>query len=367
VSHRAAEKLHRENEHVMRTWEARVRARIPPARAHGKLALRDSLPKFIHNLAVALNPDTEQKLASEDNDVCQVHGAERALTPGYALDDMILEYAILCSTVFELLEAGKDQGPLAKEDRDTIVDSVIGAISEASLQYVATQQMLRDQFIATLSHDLRGPLTAIKVAAGLVQRQAEKPELARTYAGRIIENVNRTDKMIRDLLDTHRVRAGERLPLTLEPCDLYTIVQDVCQELASIYGERFVVRSESDIRGVWSGEGLRRVVENLLTNAVKYGNKESDIIVTLKNFPGERASLEVLNFGNPIPASEIETLFDPFSRTSSAKSSSKQGWGLGLTLVKGMAEAHGGSVSVSSDEAGTTFRVELPKDSTRFQ
>jgi signal transduction histidine kinase len=106
---------------------------------------------------------------------------------------------------------------------------------------------------------------------------------------------------------------------------------------------------------------MRRILENLCNNAIKYGDTTSRVTVSLRQ-EGDEAELAVHNWGNPIPASEQESLFQYFTRTKSAEASGKRGWGIGLTLVKGVAEAHGGSVQVeSSQEKGTTFRVRLPR------
>jgi signal transduction histidine kinase len=121
------------------------------------------------------------------------------------------------------------------------------------------------------------------------------------------------------------------------------------------------------VRGVWSAEELRRAMENLVTNAVKYGTAGAPITVCIEH-TGEGARISVHNLGTPIPKEDQARLFDPSFRTRSAQAGPAQGWGLGLTLVRGCAEAHGGIASVSSDARhGTTFALELPLDSRPFQ
>ncbi|MGZ3686776.1 MAG: sensor histidine kinase [Bdellovibrionota bacterium] len=123
------------------------------------------------------------------------------------------------------------------------------------------------------------------------------------------------------------------------------------------------LRSSGTLVGKWSCKDLQRVIENLITNAVKYGYDASPITLTLMDLGGE-VELSVHNFGNPIPQEDQRNLFEAFERARAADSGTKKGWGLGLTLIRGVAEAHGGSARVRSDpEAGTTFTVRLPRDS----
>ena len=116
------------------------------------------------------------------------------------------------------------------------------------------------------------------------------------------------------------------------------------------------------MRGFWSSDELRRALWNLATNAVKYGASDKPITISVTR-TAQGAQASVHNWGRPIPRDEQNELFRPFSRTHAAQVGGQKGWGLGLTLVHGCAEAHGGRVSVeSTEEAGTTFRLELPLD-----
>lgn len=105
--------------------------------------------------------------------------------------------------------------------------------------------------------------------------------------------------------------------------------------------------------------GIKRALENLMINAIKYGACDTPIKVSLTQFNTE-VCLQVHNEGNPIPLKEQASLFEYYHR-SNDRSGSQQGWGIGLTLVKGIAEAHDGKVEVkSSKEEGTTFSIVLP-------
>lgn len=229
------------------------------------------------------------------------------------------------------------------------------------------ERELREQFVATLTHDLRTPLTAAKMGAQFILRRPDNVEKNQQLAVKIIRSIDRMDQMIKDLLDASRIRAGESLTLTMNECDLREVALMTLRELGAAYGDRFVLETDRDsIRGYWNEDGLRRVIENLASNAVKYGTPQQLIKVSLHQ-DEETAQIAVHNYGDPIPDENLARLFEPFQRSQSSLSS-KKGWGLGLTLVKGVVEAHGGNVAVKSDEKeGTSFTVTLPKDSRPYQ
>ncbi|NOJ93919.1 sensor histidine kinase [Corallococcus sp. CA049B] len=238
---------------------------------------------------------------------------------------------------------------------------------QEKVEALETERGLREQFVTILAHDLRGPLSTAKMGAHALLRVPEKLEARHDLALRIDRNIERADQMVRDLLDTNRIQAGQRLPLRLDTCDLGRIAQDVVEELTLLHGDRFVLEAEEHVRGIWSAEELRRALWNLGTNALKYGAADSPITFTV-TATGAQAQASVHNQGPAIARADQEAIFKPFIRTRSAKTGPSKGWGLGLTLVWGCAQAHGGRVELTSDaDTGTTFRLVLPWDARPFQ
>ncbi|RKH41920.1 sensor histidine kinase [Corallococcus sicarius] len=238
---------------------------------------------------------------------------------------------------------------------------------QRQMESLTAERELRARFVSLLAHDLRGPVSAAMLAAQVLLRSPERLDPRRELGVRIKRNLDRIEHMIRDILDASRVQAGQPLPLRLEGCELTTIVADVVEELNDLHADRVRLDAVEEVHGIWSADELRRAVWNLATNGIKYGAPHSPVTIAIRRVEG-RARISVHNEGAPLSPDDRRRLFEPFARARSAEASSQVGWGLGLTLVRGCVEAHGGQVSVESGvEEGTTFTIEVPLDSRPFQ
>lgn len=228
------------------------------------------------------------------------------------------------------------------------------------------ERELREQFVNMLSHDLRNPLSAAMTGAQLVARHPDKTDRIPGLAAKVAENIARADQMIQNLLDANRIRAGKGLPIEFVKCDLVRIAETICEDLSTIHGDRFVRQFPETLEGEWGCKELQRLLENLLTNGIKYGDR-TPITVQLTDH-GESVEISVHNFGDPISQEDQAHLFEPFMRSKSVETGKKKGWGLGLTFVRGVVEAHCGRIAVESLlERGTTFTVFLPKHNARYR
>jgi PAS domain S-box-containing protein len=278
--------------------------------------------------------------------------------------------ALLISAITSALRDSrkKTREALAKQDAAFAqAQRTIASIKKAEVALKESELLLREQFtgreqfVAGLSHDLRTPLQAVRMAAQLAGKDPRDLERIRVHLDRIVRNVDKADRLIGDLLDASRVRAGQKLSIEATDCDLATVTRGVLAELAEVHGDRFVLQAPAEVRGRWDGKALGRALENLAGNAVKYGAKDEKIEVSLAERDGQ-VELSVTNHGNPLPPGELARLFQPYHRGAQAQATGHGGWGIGLTLVKGVAEGHGGSVSVTSSAAsGTTFTLRLPR------
>jgi len=359
----ARDRLLANTERILALWEQRVRQEVAAAQREPHPILIDTLPAVLHQLAEALSRDHPRRTATQGSTVAQEHGGERVRLTRFGLEDVIAEYKVLRQVLFDVLE---QTGRLSPEERHTLHTSLDQMIIEACTAYVLVQSNFRDRLFATIAHDLRNPLNAAQAAAALIGSRPQAKEVGE-WAGRIIENIVRVDRMVQDVLNAMRVEAGARLQLEIEPCDLVEVVRQTLDRIELEDGGRFVVAAPQPVRGYFARDALQRAVENLLDNALKYGEPRRPITIAVRETHG-RAILTVHNHGTHIPAEKQETLFRAFQRLTDAEASGKAGWGLGLAQVRAVAEAHGGSIAVDSlPERGTTFTIDLPLDARPYQ
>jgi signal transduction histidine kinase len=359
----AANRLRASKERILSLWEERLRNTVAAAGREPSLILINTLPAVLDQLAEALSPEHPRKTATDGSTVGQEHGGERVRLTHFRLEDLITEYRILRQVLTEVLE---ESGSLSADERNTLNTSLDQMIMEACTGYALVQSSFRDQFFATVAHDLRNPLNAAQASAALILRDPRADGVT-SWAARIIDNISRADRMVRDLLDAMRVQTGARLTLEIKSCDLVEVVQQALDRFQTDAGKRIVLVAPGAVRGHVAPDALGRAVENLISNALKYGAPSRPITVTLNETHG-RGIVMVHNHGPVIPSEKRETLFRAFQRLTEAEISGKSGWGLGLAQVRAVAEAHGGSIGLDSlPDRGTTFIIDIPLDARPYQ
>ncbi|HZW12534.1 MAG TPA: HAMP domain-containing sensor histidine kinase [Noviherbaspirillum sp.] len=351
-------------EAVFAEWEKRVRESIKGADELSPPILINTLPTLYDNIAEALTPHHPRTSAAVATpSVALEHGNERARLTGHDVHAVICEYQILRSTLIEVLK--QNNVPISDEETQIIGSSIDASIREAVTAFTLAQSAFREQFVATLAHDLRNPLAAATMSAQLIThiRDLEKIDQA---AHKIINSLSRIDQMIRDLLDTVVFQRGQRLVLHPTHFDIAEVVREVCDVATAVHGPRFEMSGDA-IKGWWGRDAIKRALENLVSNAVKYGAPDTPVRITFQAWH-ERMLLSVHNHGEPIPPDQVESVFQVFRRAKAAKEGDQQGWGIGLPYVRSVAESHGGSIDVdSSQERGTTFSIDIPVDCRPFQ
>jgi PAS domain S-box-containing protein len=219
------------------------------------------------------------------------------------------------------------------------------------------------QLIDIVSHDLRNPISAILLGAWMLLRKGESldVETLRTVS-KIHASAERSQRLIKDLLDFAQARLGGGIPIHPRDVDLAALVRQVADEVEIGHADRTVTLSlQGDLRGEWDADRLAQVVSNLTVNALKYSPPGSPVEVRLRG-EGDKVALEVHNEGPPIPPETMGRIFHPMVRATAEYDKAGRSVGLGLFIVRRIVEAHGGEIEVTSEaEHGTLFRVLLPR------
>lgn len=220
---------------------------------------------------------------------------------------------------------------------------------------------LEQELMAIVGHDIRSPLTAIAGTGAILRKRFDADAVTARQLDRILASGRRLDELSALLLDYARARTGRGIPVELKIADVAALCREVADEVAYHWPDsRILTTADEALLGCVDAARLRQLLTNLIENAAKHGT-EAEVSVTLQR-RGCGLELAVHNGGAPISESALARLFEPFARGSDAKSPASPSVGLGLYIVKVIAQAHGGQVTVqSSAEEGTTFRVLLPR------
>lgn len=213
----------------------------------------------------------------------------------------------------------------------------------------------KEQLLTDVSHELRSPLTRMKLATELLTEGAKKANLVR--------DISEMEKMVTELLENARL-AHSPHAINLQKYDFVSIIRhhlDLYQEEST---RLTFSTSSSEIRGYFDPAQIVTLIRNLVENALKYSRNSvrKDVVISLVELENE-VRISVRDYGIGIPTLEVPFIFEPFYRIDKSRSKNTGGYGLGLSLCKRIVDAHGGNIEVLSDgdQSGTNVIVTLPK------
>jgi signal transduction histidine kinase len=296
-----------------------------------------------------------------------------------ALREGAYDYLLKPSDVLELrmtVSRGLERSRLAAQLRDRLRDleqanETIRALNlelesrvDRATAALREEIAAKDEFMATVSHDLKSPLTFIKGMANLRRRRAvSTPETEGLIdaLGQIESSAGRMAQQLDEIVDASRLEAGRPLELRRGPTDLVELARNAVAEHQTT-SDRHVLHveaSEPRLTGLWDRIRLGRVLDNLLDNAVKFSPRGGAITVVL-GVDGPDAVLSVRDFGEGIPEADLPHIFERFRRGGNVEGRIP-GTGIGLHGVQRIVELHNGTIAVSSQLGqGTTFTIRLP-------
>jgi signal transduction histidine kinase len=236
--------------------------------------------------------------------------------------------------------------------------------AQASQAKAEEANRLKDDFLATVSHELRAPLTAMLGWVALMRKGSLDKECQERALETVERNVRTQKKLVEDLLDISSIGAGN-FPLDLEPVHLYHVIESAVESIrpeAEAKGVRLQMTLDPAVHMfMLDSSRFQQVIWNLVQNAVKFTPSGGAVEVRLKYVNGQ-AEIEVVDTGVGIAHEFLPFVFDRFRQANGSITRRHGGLGLGLAIVRSLVEMHGGTVGVESagEGKGSTFRITLP-------
>jgi signal transduction histidine kinase len=251
--------------------------------------------------------------------------------------------------------------------------AALWGVAQARRSYVRQQDLNEAQanFVSSVSHELRAPLASVRLLAENLERGGdESPERRREYYGLMVRECRRLGTLVQNVLDWSRIERGGQ-QYEFAPADLAALARETARLMEPQFTERNVrlelqiasdAQAPDSLEAVVDAASIQQALINLLDNALKHSPAGSVVSLSLARH-GERLQFTVADQGPGIPVEEHERIFDRFHRLGSELRRETAGIGIGLSIVKHIANAHGGSVRVFSALGhGATFTLELPKN-----
>ena len=233
-------------------------------------------------------------------------------------------------------------------------------------------EQTRRDFVANISHELKTPIGAIAILSEAVEGAADDPEAVRHFAGRLNKETARVSEMVSQIINLSRLQSDQPMmtPQQVDVCHVLADAVERNRELADSREVNLVVKAEPDLEIQGDPAQLIDAVSNLIHNAIVYSNPRARVAVSSRlvhDVDGDRADIAVADNGIGITDEDQRRIFERFYRVDYARSRDNGGTGLGLSLVKHIAQAHGGSVDVWSKVGqGSTFTLSIPLPSLEF-
>jgi len=219
----------------------------------------------------------------------------------------------------------------------------------------------RSQFFAWISHDLRTPLTGVRALAEALEEGVVDDQGA--YLRRILVQTDTMSRLVDDLFELSRLHSGT-LQLRCESIELLDVVSDAVADVHPLADARGIRIAQVGVDGnvVWADpHELTRVIINLLTNSIRHSPPDAEILITAHLSDDDRLVLSVLDQGRGVETKDLARIFEVGWRADTARTpDSTSGAGLGLAIVRGIVEAHGGDVRAEHADGGFRLRISLP-------
>ena len=364
-------------EEILVEWEAFAASLLAPDQVMTSLALRDHASQIL--LAIAEDIESSQTdleqaykskgfapIAEATRTAAMTHGALRHLA-GFDLRQLAAEFRALRASVLRLWLKRGVADETAFYQMTRFNEAIDQALAESIANYSDEVARSRDTFLAILGHDLRNPLSAIANSGLYLSAPGLLPTGAPLEAARrVTRGAARMSAMIRDLLEYTRTRLGRAIPIEREAGSMEQICRIAYDEIRAVHPERtFRLEISGNLEGRFDAERFQQVLSNLLNNAVRHGERSQPITLSALG-DTEKVTVRVKNHGRPIPADQLQVIFNPLVQIPSGfvdeDSEPSTSLGLGLYIAREIVAMHGGTIEAeSSARNGTVFSARLPR------
>lgn len=362
---------------IVKEWTEFARTLSPASDQMSKLALEDHIVDLLGFVADDLETvqtarqrfDKSRGDSPQDSTFSQsaaeLHAALR-LADGFDIDQMVSEYrALRASVVKQWVAHHRILAETDIEDLTRFNEAIDQAITESVAHYTRTINDSRNLFLGVLGHDLRNPLGAVSMGAQRLEKSGTTDAKQARVVSEIRMAAGRATQILNDLLDLTRSSFGTQIPVTETRIDILALCQEIADEFRAVNADRkFEVTHEGDPLGSCDPARLGQVLSNLMGNAIQYGDITAPITVAVAGNDPEAVTINVHNLGPSIPPEAQKSIFQSWTRGQDARNLSEHNThlGLGLYIAKLIVEAHGGEISVASNEqTGTCFSIRLPR------
>ena len=368
--------LRERRDEILERW-LEVVARQPFHRGRRERAVADHIPALFDGVLevlargapVWIEPQSPQENAAVA-EAAEQHAAARG-RQGLQAADVVVEFRLLRQEIWRALRAElPDSAPTGDVLAAQLLlnDAIDGAMGVGLDYFVRAVEEAKEEVLLTTAHDLRNPLTSIKGTAQLINRRIARarPDLEQIREGltQIDEQANRIMVLLGELLDASRVRLG-RFEVSRTVTDFRTLLERVVNRCEPGVVARIHLRASptSSRPGQWDAARLETVLENLISNAVKFSPPDSPIEISVDGAE-EGLTVTVRDRGRGLEGAELAQLFERFYRSPEVTEAAIEGNGLGLYIARGIVEAHGGRIWAASEgrDQGTAIQFVLPWD-----
>lgn len=360
-------------ETILREWEAFAATLLPAAAGMTSLALRNDAKQILEAVAKDLStPQTKEAQAEKSKGrapqltgasatAAQTHAVLRAQS-GFDINQLAAEYRALRASVLRLWMEACEPNEVSLDDVVRFNEAIDQGIAESISLFSAQVDRVRNLLLGTLSHDMRSPLNTILMTAQYLTAQNAGASISEA-ASRLVRSGASMKALLDDLNDFNRTKLGLGLHVAFADVDLAALFADELEQLRGAHpGRQIELAIIGDTRGVWDGLRLQQLLRNLVVNAIIHGAPDAPVHVVLTGAEPD-VTIEVKNSGLAIENAILDQIFDPLKRGFGQGNGDDSGVGLGLGLyiVREVAVAHGGEVTVRSGNGETIFAVRLPR------